>query len=89
MANCYRCGCIIAPGVAQFRRRIKTGEFERRRYANNRVSTVQTSFGMRVVCKQCAHILDFQRDRKMHLANLQILAGLALLFLIFLLKSFG
>ena len=85
MANCYRCGSKIEDG-RQLRRRVKTGEWVRRRYPKISVSHVQTSFGMRVVCKWCASQIDRQEFRqafKGHLGVVAALVGLVLFILLF------
>lgn len=55
MANCYRCGCPVLDTKFHLRRRVKTGDYERRRYLRGRMDTVQVHFEMRVVCTKCAH----------------------------------
>lgn len=82
MANCYRCGRPIAGARYHLRRRVKTGEFERRRFAGTKAHTVQTHFGMRIVCVRCARALDLQAGRLWAEATLQIFLALLVLFLV-------
>lgn len=81
MANCFRCGKHILDSRFQFRRRVKTGEFERRRYPGSKLSALQISFGIRIVCKNCARTIDIQRGRKELMAHLQVFAALIVLAL--------
>lgn len=79
MANCYLCGCTT--NGRQLRRRVKTGEFVRRRYPTTSVSHIQVSYGMRIVCPLCAKRLDRWELRLAwmgHASMLVALAGLVL-----------
>lgn len=80
MANCYHCGQEIEDG-RQLRRRVKTGEWVRRRYPKTSVSHVQTSFGMRLVCKWCARQIDRREWRTTILGHLTVLIALVGFFL--------
>lgn len=72
---CYLCGQRIVRG-RQLRRRVKTGEWVRRRYAQSRVSHVQTSFGMRIVCGWCARRIDRQDLRSAWQGHLSVVLAL-------------
>ncbi len=80
VANCYRCGCKVEDG-RQFRRRVKTGEWVRRRYPKTSVSHIQTSFGMRIVCKWCARQIDRQEWRRGLMGHLSVIFALVGLLL--------
>lgn len=83
--NCYICGRSIVDTKYKLRRKVKTGEFERRRYPHPKVSLVQSSYGMRIVCTRCAHALDqrIQRKALRDLAEIA-LASIALLIALLL-----
>lgn len=68
------------------RRKVKTGEFERRRYPNPKVSAVQVSYGMRIVCGSCARRLDREKVTKMWLEHLSVLVALVILFIVLLVQ---
>lgn len=63
MATCYRCGRIIDPSHKKLRRKVKTGEWIRKAYSTNRVGSVRTAYGPRIVCQHCANAIDLQQDR--------------------------
>lgn len=54
MAHCYICGRSIKDKSQQLRRKVKTGEWARKRYPKPRSQELQTHYGMRIVCKSCA-----------------------------------
>lgn len=58
MANCYICGAPILDTRVRLRRKVKTGEHSRRSFPSGRVVSVQSHFGVRVVCKFCASRID-------------------------------
>jgi hypothetical protein len=63
MAICYRCGQpIIEPG-ARLLRKVKTGEWVRRRSKDGKALEVQVHHGRRVVCKRCARSIDAEFRR--------------------------
>lgn len=85
MANCFLCGRKNPPDVRQVRRKVKTGEWIRKRYQSPRVNSTQSHFGMRIVCPSCAKFLDRQQIK----SELWKHAGvLALLFGLFILMMF-
>lgn len=88
MANCYRCGRPIEPGRYHLRRRVRTGDLERRRYAKNKSATVQKHYGMRVVCTGCARAIDIQNGRIIGMENLYILGALFVLLLVLIFSGF-
>lgn len=75
MANCYHCGRQIEEKL-RIRRRVKTGEWLRRRYPKTSVSHVQTSYGMRIVCKWCARQIDVREWRTAILGHVTVLLAL-------------
>ena len=85
MANCYRCGRPILDTKYHLRRRVKTGGYERRRYGRGRMHTVQSHYGMRVVCTRCAHALDIQEYRLRIEGHLQVVVALVVMILALLL----
>jgi hypothetical protein len=88
MSNCYLCGRPILDSQYHRRRKVKTGEYERRRYPNPKISAVQTTYGMRIVCAGCARMLDRQKIAKLWLEHLPVLVALAVLLLVILFSSF-
>jgi len=57
MATCYRCGRPISTSE-RVRRKVKTGEWMKRRFSSPKATSVTTRYGMRVVCSECAKVLD-------------------------------
>lgn len=86
MANCYQCGRKIEDG-RHIRRRVKTGEWLRKRYPQTSVSHVQTSYGMRIVCKWCARQIDRREWRTAFLGHLSVLLALVGLVLALVLTT--
>ncbi len=84
MPNCYLCGRKISNDTRLIRRKVKTGEYVRKRYTPYRLSAIQSSFGMRIVCKSCASFLDKQAFRSELLSHVWVLAALVLFVLLFL-----
>ncbi len=79
MANCFLCGRKIPLDVWQTRRKVKTGEWVRKRYQSPRINTIQAHYGMRIVCPLCARFLDRQRivdELKKHVVVLLLLVSL-------------
>jgi len=85
MANCFRCGSPILDDSRQIRRRVKTGGYERRRFSGSKVNTVQTHYGMRIVCSRCAKSLDREEYQRWLNGHLQVLAAVAVLLIVLLL----
>lgn len=80
MSNCYRCGRRLPEVSLRRRRRIKTGEWVRRKYPRKRVDSLNVHYGMRIVCPLCAREMDRLRAWEETKRNLlPILALLALL----------
>lgn len=88
MANCYRCGRKIEVG-RQIRRRVKTGEWIRRRYPKTSVSLTQHSFGMRIVCKWCAGQIDRAEFKQRLQSDIAVLVALVLLVVAMFVFSWG
>ena len=82
MANCYRCGRPILDTRYHLRRRLRTGDWERRRYLRPKSRVVETRYGMRVVCTRCAHILDRQAYRLTTEGHWQVIVALIVLFIV-------
>jgi len=88
MANCYRCGRRIEDG-RHLRRRVKTGEWLRRRYPKTNVSHVQISYGMRIVCKWCAGQIDRRDWRRAMMEHLTVVVAIVGLVLAILVVTWG
>ena len=84
MANCYRCGRPILDTKYKLRRKVRTGGDERRRYPGG-VERMTTRYGQRVVCANCARILDMQSGRDMIAESAYILVALMVLLIAMLL----
>lgn len=79
MAHCYFCGRQIKDKSQQLRRKVKTGEWVRKRFPKPRAHEVQTHYGMRIVCKNCAGYVDRLSTKHQLLGALQTLVLTALL----------
>jgi len=88
MANCYLCGRPIYERNYNRRRRVKTGEHERRRYPPGKVVAIQVAYGMRIVCPACAKFIDRQKVTGLLLEHLSVLFALATLFIVLLSHMF-
>ncbi|MBS1722996.1 MAG: hypothetical protein JSS66_08600 [Armatimonadetes bacterium] len=88
MATCYRCGRKIEDR-RQLRRRVKTGEWVRRRYPKTSVSHTQAHFGMRIVCKWCAGQIDRSELRQRLHSDIAVLVALVLLVIAMLIFTWG
>lgn len=88
MANCYRCGRPVE-GTYRLRRKVKTGEHERRTYPKGGLRLVQSHFGQRVVCTKCAAILDRQAGRDRVFEDVRLLLAIAILIIVALVKIFS
>lgn len=62
-ASCFVCGNPIPPNHLHPRRRVQTGEWVRFKYPKPNLSSVQTHYGMRIVCSFCAARIDRQKKR--------------------------
>ena len=88
MAYCYRCGRKIEPGeTRQPRRKVRTGEWIRKGYGKKPVQGVQSHYGMRIVCPNCAKRIDaenlwqgLQQDLKFIFALLVLFALIGYLY---------
>jgi hypothetical protein len=87
MANCYICGNPIRDTRVRLRRKVKTGEWVRRRYPKPRANELQTHFGMRVVCRACARRIDLENERDTILSHLHVILALAALIVFLLLRG--
>lgn len=83
MANCYRCGRPILDPKYKLRRKVRTGGDERRRYPGG-VERMTTRYGQRIVCSNCAHILDMQSGLIINFENTYILTAIIFLFMFLL-----
>lgn len=61
------------------KRCVKTGEWVRHRHPNQRVSSSQTHYGMRVVCSWCAKSLDRIEARRERWMWIEVAIALAVL----------
>ncbi len=87
MANCYRCGRLLEADEGRPRRKVRTGEHTRTRYPNATLVSIQTHYGMRVVCRGCAKRIDRNLLRTENFKNLQVLVLLAALIIYVLLRQ--
>lgn len=79
MGTCFRCGRFIPSTEFKLRRKVKTGEWVRRRYPNPEVSAIHTHWGVRVVCLPCAKVLDREEAARKAVQYLELAAAVALL----------
>ena len=84
MANCYRCGRPILDTRYHLRRRVKTGGYERRRFSGGKATTVQTHYGMRIVCSHCARQIDFHENRQWLMGTVSVLVALIVMVVVLL-----
>jgi predicted nucleic acid-binding Zn ribbon protein len=87
MANCYVCGRPISEGRLRLRRKVKTGEWVRRRYPKPHANELQTHYGMRVVCRNCARRIDQEKERDTILSHLHVILALVALIVFLLLRG--
>lgn len=85
---CYRCGRPVFDMKPHKRRRVRTGEVERRWRPAARPHRFETRYGYRIVCGRCARILDNEFYRRSLGEALSILAALlALTILALILRA--
>lgn len=60
---CYQCGNPIYEPKPHKRRKVRTGEVERRRHRTSRAFRHETRYGYRIVCGRCARAIDFSSRR--------------------------
>lgn len=89
MANCYRCGRPVMGTLHRLRRRVRTGYSERVKYPDRRISMTRTTYGMRVVCLACAHVIDRQRAGESAADNWKLAVALVVLALVLLARFLG
>jgi len=89
MATCYRCGRPIPSTDFKLRRKVKTGERISRRYPNPNISALHITYGVRLVCLPCAHVIDREEARKELLQYVELCAALLLLAIALFLRYFG
>jgi hypothetical protein len=89
MATCYRCGRPIPSTEFKLRRKVKTGETIRRRYPNPNISSLRTTFGIRVVCAVCARSIDREIARGETIQWLTLGVALVVLFALLLARFIG
>ena len=82
MANCYLCGSKIEANRRYLRRRVQTGDRLVRRGRKGRLMARHTTFGLRVVCSQCAARIDRQSLREQLIRTWSLWAWLALLAIV-------
>jgi hypothetical protein len=82
IANCYRCGRPTDDTHYHLRRRVKSGEHERRPFSSPRSHMVQTHCGMRIVCKRCAWAIDRQNYHLTIEGHLQVIVVLVIVLLL-------
>ena len=86
MVHCYRCGMEIE-GKNYKRRKVKTGEWIRRRYPRKTVAALNVHYGLRIVCNRCARQIDLDYRRGELMEWLKIAAALLVLFVFLYLNS--
>jgi len=89
MATCYRCGRPIPSTEFKNRRKVKTGERISRRYPNPAISALHVTYGVRLVCLQCARAIDQEEARKELLKYLELAAALILLAVVIGIRYFS
>ena len=89
MANCFVCGRSIPPGEPTQRRKVKTGEWARRRYPKPKITSVNTHFGIRVVCASCARRIDREFTRQDWLQLAELAVALVVLAVVLIARLFG
>jgi predicted nucleic acid-binding Zn ribbon protein len=89
MATCYRCGQPIPSTEFKLRRKVKTGESIRRRYPNPNVSAIQTTYGIRLVCSDCAKSIDWEERQREWKQYVQLVIALLVLIGLLIAKAFG
>jgi hypothetical protein len=85
MAHCYICGRQIKDKSQQLRRKVKTGEWVRKRYPKPRAQEMQTHYGMRIVCKRCAKLEDLFYEKQEYWRLEEIVVLMAILTLLMIL----
>ncbi|CAN5599292.1 hypothetical protein BH11ARM2_BH11ARM2_28840 [soil metagenome] len=80
MHNCLLCGRALKPASRHLRRKVRTGEWLRRKNKDSPPTSVNVHFGMRVVCPWCAKRIDRENARKELLQYAEL--GVALLALL-------
>ena len=84
--NCYTCGRYFRPEEPHQRRRVKTGEKYRKQYKSSNVELIQATYGMRIVCKNCARYLDSlesKRELSKHASSLIVLFAIVLISVLY------
>lgn len=84
MAHCYRCGCLIEGSRAYKRRRVKTGEWTRRRYPKQTIAAATTHYGWRIVCNRCARQIDLAYAKREFTEWMKLGIALIILFALLL-----
>lgn len=77
--HCYRCGNALKEGERHLRRRVQTGGWINKSYPAARFKEARTSFGMRVVCRRCARLIDLSERRLEVAENAKLAVALCLL----------
>ena len=86
---CYRCGQpIIEPGP-RIRRKVRTGEWVRRRSKDNKAEQIQFHFGRRVVCRKCAVAIDWEFRRQELLQYGEFILAVVVLLAVILYRLFS
>jgi len=80
MPNCFTCGKPLKPGSRTLRRKVRTGEWERRGRAATTPGSRNVHYGYRVVCPFCARRIDGESLRREALQYVEL--GVAVLLLL-------
>jgi hypothetical protein len=73
----------------KLRRKVKTGEWIRRRYPNPNISALHIHWGIRVVCSPCARAIDREAARREWRQKLELVVAIGLLLVVILLRLLG
>lgn len=79
MAHCYRCGAAIDAEARHPRRKVPTGGWTSRAYPAAKVRASKTRYGLRVVCRRCARLIDLAERRLEVAENVKLGVALAVL----------
>ena len=88
MATCYKCGRPVPSTEFKNRRKVKTGERISRRYPNPAISALHVTYGVRLVCLNCARAIDREEARKELIKYLELAAAVVLLIVVLMIRYF-
>lgn len=88
MRYCYICGRAVPAPAPSVRRKVRTGEAQRK-CNRSRFPTATIRFGMRVVCPWCAKKIDVERRREELVQFVELGIALSLLAVVLLAGLFS